>query len=208
MLRNILYIIGSVVIFFFGMILYGVILNFREETLNEAMKEKNISSITKPAIVVSKKNYHLELYEDTILVKTYKAAFGKSSRIEKESFIDNVTPVGEYQICSIDSNSRFHRFLLLSYPTQNEVVEAYRKKWITKEEYISIINNLNRGVYPFTGMEQFPRIGIQGIGTYDFIFRNLPFTFNWTNGSIALSNADIDELFRIVKCGTPVVIKE
>lgn len=190
------------------MILYGIILNFREKTLDEAMQEKNISVLVKPSIIVNKKTYILELYEDTVLIKTYKAAFGKSSRLIKESFTDNGTPGGDYSICRIDSVSRYHKFLLLNYPNAFDVVEAYKKQWITQEEYYLILKNINTGKYPFEGMEKFSRIGIQGLGTYDFIFRNLPFTFNWTNGSVAISNAGIDELYRVVKCGTRVSIKE
>ena len=195
-------------LFFFGMILYGIILNLKEKTLQEAMEEKKITLFVRPSIVVDKKNYNLELYEDTTLVKTYKAVFGKSNRINKGSFTDSVTPCGEYVICRIDSVSRYHRFLLINYPNQIDVVEAYKKLWITKDEYYQIISNINLGKYPFENLEKYTRIGIHGIGTYDLIFRNLPFTFNWTNGSIAVSNTNIDELFRIVKIGTPVKIKE
>jgi murein L,D-transpeptidase YafK len=208
LIKNILYIAGSVIIFFFGMILYGVILNFRENTLDEEMRAKKITAIQKPVLIVNKKNYTLGLYDDTVLVKTYKAAFGKSSRVIKESFIDNVTPTGEYSICYIDSASRYHRNFLLNYPNQIDVVEAYKKQWITKDEYYQILKNISRNSYPFDGFERFSKISIHGIGEYNFIFRNLPFTFNWTNGSIALSNANIDELFHLVKVGTPVLIKE
>jgi murein L,D-transpeptidase YafK len=208
LLKNILYIAGSVVLFFFGMILYGIVLNLKEDSLQEAMQEKKITTFINPSIVVDKKNYNLELYEDTILVKTYKAVFGKSTRINKESFTDNATPCGSYVICRIDSASKYHRFLLINYPNQNDVIEAYKKQWITKDEYCVILQNISLGKYPFENIEKFTRIGIHGIGTYDLIFRNLPFTFNWTNGSIAVSNNDIDELHRIVKLGTPVNIKE
>jgi len=190
------------------MILYGIILNLREKTLSEAMKEKKISSFTRPVIIINKNNYHLYLYEDTILVKTYKAVFGKSSRMIKESFIDKVTPSGDYYICYKDSLSRYRRFLLLNYPNPWDVIEAYKRQWITKEEYSIINANVNNNKHPFDNMEDFFKIGIHGMGTYDFIFKNLPFAFNWTNGSIAVSNEDIEELYGVVKYGTPVSIKE
>ena len=49
-------------------------------------------------------------------------------------------------------------------------------------------------------------IGIHGMGKYNFIFKNLPFIFNWTNGSIAVSDESIDELYPLVKIGTKVTI--
>jgi len=50
-------------------------------------------------------------------------------------------------------------------------------------------------------------IGIHGIGRLNFFFKNLPFVFNWTDGSIALSNENIDELISVVKVGTKIVIR-
>ena len=50
-------------------------------------------------------------------------------------------------------------------------------------------------------------IGIHGIGELNYIFKNLPFVFNWTNGSIAMSNENIDEIYSVIKEGTEVVIK-
>ena len=37
--------------------------------------------------------------------------------------------------------------------------------------------------------------------------KNLPFVYNWTNGSISVSNEAIDEIFSVVQKGTKVVIK-
>jgi len=34
----------------------------------------------------------------------------------------------------------------------------------------------------------------------------LPFPFNWTNGSIAITNEDIDEISKFIKIGSPVKI--
>jgi len=49
-------------------------------------------------------------------------------------------------------------------------------------------------------------IGIHGIGQLNSIFKNLPFVFNWTEGSIAVSNEEIDELFNVTPKGTTVTI--
>lgn len=46
-----------------------------------------------------------------------------------------------------------------------------------------------------------------GIGRLNPIFKNLPFVYNWTDGSIALSNEDLDEILTVTKQGTQVVIK-
>jgi hypothetical protein len=93
------------ILFFAGLILYGVILNLREITLQDALLEKGISKLNDVRLVVDRKNYRIELYSEKILVKTYKAAFGKNSSTLKTSVTDNVTPIGEYKICAIDTAS-------------------------------------------------------------------------------------------------------
>ena len=50
-------------------------------------------------------------------------------------------------------------------------------------------------------------IGIHGIGRLNSIFKNLPFVYNWTDGSIALSNEDLDEILTVINTGTNIVIK-
>ena len=50
-------------------------------------------------------------------------------------------------------------------------------------------------------------IGLHGTGKLNFIFKNLPFAYNWTSGSVAISNEGIRELAAIIKKGTKVVIK-
>jgi len=42
-----------------------------------------------------------------------------------------------------------------------------------------------------------------GFGWLSFVLQR----FNWTNGCIAVSNADMDEIWRAVDVGTPIDIK-
>ena len=206
MLKNILYISGSVVIFFAGMVLYGVILNLKEVTLAEALSDKGIKKIQNVRLFVDRKNYRIELYSDNVLVKTYKAAFGKNSATLKTSADDNVTPLGDYKICSIDTVSKFHKFLHLNYPNGRDAAEAIKQGYINRDEFNLIIFADRQNTCPPNNTKLGSGIGIHGIGTYDFIFKNLPFTFNWTNGSISVSDENIDELYSAVRIGTPVKI--
>ena len=106
MLKNVLYVSASVIIFFAGLICYGIILNIRESSLQEAMQEKGIYKIENPFLLVDRRNYKIELFSNKILVKTYKAVFGKNNSTIKISKNDLVTPIGEYRICSIDTLSK------------------------------------------------------------------------------------------------------
>ena len=141
-----------------------------------------------------------------MLIKYYKAVFGKNSNPVKSSVDDNVTPIGEYVICSIDTVSKFHKTLHLNYPNGRDAAEALKQRYINKDEFNVISLAEKQNVCPPKETALGSEIGIHGIGTYNYIFKNLPFAFNWTNGSIAVSNESIDELYSIVKIGTPVKI--
>jgi murein L,D-transpeptidase YafK len=206
MLKNILYISGGVAVFFAGLICYGIILNVNEVTLAEALKEKGLDRLENVRLIVDRHNYRIELYSDKKLIKIYKAVFGKVNSTIKTSKNDMVTPIGEYKICAIDTVSKFYKFLKLNYPNDKDAGEALKQGYITKNEFDEIVFSYSNNGCPPEETALGSNIGIQGIGEYDFIFRNLPFAFNWTDGSIAVSNKSIDELYSVVKIGTPVKI--
>lgn len=207
MLRNVIYIMSSVLVFFSGIIVYGVIINLREVSLSEAMLSNNLTEISNPFLIVDRRDYSISLYSDTILVKKYNAVFGRGNSSHKISKDDLVTPIGEYEICKIDTNYIYYKKLYLNYPNLADAAEALRINLITKDEFIAISNSLRENQCSFKHTVLGNDIGIQGIGEYNIIFKNLPFVFNWTNGSIAISNEDIDELLSVVNLGTKVTIK-
>lgn len=206
MLKNILYISGSIVIFFVGMIIYGVVLNIREVTLQETLAEKKITRLENVHLVINRTAYQVQLYSDKILIKNYKAVFGKSSGNIKSSVNDNVTPIGDYKICLIDTVSKYHKFFHLNYPNEHDAAEALKQGYIHNDEFGAINLAAKKYECPPKETKLGAEIGIHGIGKYNFIFKNLPFSFNWTNGSIAISDESIDELYSVVKIGTPVKI--
>ncbi len=208
MLRNIVYSIISIFVFFAGVILYGFIIRSEEEPLREILGANGIVVINSPKIIIDKQHYKLELYSDGKLLKVYKAVFGKSNIHAKKNIYDNITPAGDYKICSIDTTSKYHMFLKLNYPNRIDAANALMDGAITKKEYQEIILTHEENNCMFPKSKLSVEIGIEGIGKFDIIFKNLPFIFNWTNGSIAVSNEDIEELASVVKIGTPVIIKK
>lgn len=205
--KNILFISAAMILFMMGVILYGVILNIREVPLSEAMIEKGFPKLINPNILVDKRNYTLNLYEDTVLVKSYRVSLGRNILRAEKTADDEATPVGEYKICSIDTSHRYSKFFQLNYPNLSNATEALRKGWITQKVFDQI-----KFEFYYEGCTKYNKvlggnIGIQGLGRLNYIFKNLPFVYNWTNGSIAMSNEDIDELYSVIKIGTKVVIK-
>jgi len=205
--RNIIYMTLAIILFFFGVIIYGIVLNLRQVSLSEAMEQNGLGDLKNVSLVVDRKTYTLSIYEDEILVKSYRASFGRMINRPKVKAGDGATPVGEYRICSIDTAVTYYKFFKLNYPSLNDAVEALKKGWISQREFNDI-----KFQYYYENCTQFHRIlggniGIHGIGRFNYILKNLPFVFNWTDGSIALCDEDIDELYSIIKVGTKVVIK-
>jgi len=207
MLRNIIYITSSIIIFFVGIILYGIIINLREESLTEALQNRKLNAISNPSIIVDRRNYSLQLYSDTIMVKQYNAVFGRNRGSLKLSKNDFITPTGSYKICKIDTNYIYYKKMYLNYPNVADAAEALRMRIITKDEFLAISNSIKKNGCSFKYTDLGSDVGIQGIGKYNLVFNNLPFVFNWTNGSIAISNENIDEILSVVKLGTRVIIK-
>ena len=206
-LKSALFFSGGIILFIIGVIIYGIILNLREVPLAEAMREKGFIALHDPNIIIYRKDYSLSLYEDTVLIKTYRANFGRNVSVPKTKADDYSTPVGSYQICEIDTNYKYYIELKLNYPNINDITEALRKNMITQEQFDELKFEFYYEGCPKLETPLGIDVSIHGIGEYNFIFRNLPFVFNWTDGSVALSNEDIYELYTVVMKGTKVVIK-
>lgn len=206
MIKNILATFISILIFFSGVLFYGMLINLREIPLAEEMKNAGIEKISNPSIVIDRRNYKLTLFSDSIEVKSYKAVFGKSRKIEKKAFNDFVTPLGDYIICDKYDNHKYYKYLKLNYPNQSDAAEALKDKIISKKEFTRILNILKDNGCSYDETILGSNIGLHGIGKFDLIFKNLPFVFNWTNGSVALSNKDMEEIFSVVNKGTKVTI--
>lgn len=207
MLRNIIYIISSIVVFFSGIVVYGIIINLREITLEEAKVINKIDKITNPSIIVDRKNYTLNLYSDTTLVKKYNAVFGRNKGSLKLSSDDYITPQGRFKICRINSDHTYYKKMYLDFPRISDAAEALKMKIISRNDFMAISESIKATGCSSDISVLGSDIGIQGIGEYNIIFKNLPFVFNWTNGSIAISNENIDELLSVVDVGTEVTIK-
>ncbi|NWF88962.1 MAG: L,D-transpeptidase [Ignavibacteriaceae bacterium] len=206
-LRNAVLFSGGIILFLAGTIFYGIILNLRENSLSEELKGKGFEKFEKPNILIDRKSFSLTLYEDTVAIKMYRASFGKNLSESKTKAEDNATPVGVYAICDLDSNHQYHKFLKINYPNVNDASEALRKGWINQKQFEQLKFEFYYAGCPNPNTVLGGNLGIHGIGKFDYILKNLPFVYNWTNGSIAISNEAIDEIFSVVQRGTKVVIK-
>jgi murein L,D-transpeptidase YafK len=135
-------------------------------------------------IVVEKSTRTLTLRHGSKIVKTYKVALGGQPVGAKDRQGDHKTPEGVYSVDAKNPNSQFYKALHLSYPSQADRANARR-----------------------LGMSPGGDVEIHGLGSkWGWIGAKHRLT-DWTDGCIALTNEEIDEIYRQIKVGTPVEIK-
>jgi murein L,D-transpeptidase YafK len=135
-------------------------------------------------VVVWKSRHQLELYANGKLLRSYAVSLGRHPVGPKQQEGDNRTPEGLYAIESHNPQSSFHRALKVSYPSAADRMAAAR-----------------RGVAPggdimIHGMRN-------GLGFIGRLHRRL----DWTAGCIAVTNPEIEQIYRVVPDGTPIEIR-
>ena len=135
-------------------------------------------------ILVEKEKRTLALFSHNKEIRRYKISLGGDTKGHKEKEGDEKTPEGIYTIDYRVSNSKFHRALHISYPNEQDIEHA-------KE------NNVSPG----------GDIMIHGIKNgFGWIGRLHRF-IDWTDGCIAVSNKEIEEIWSLVPDGTAIEIK-
>ena len=152
--------------------------------------------IKEPSLVVYKARREMELYDGEKLVKTYRIALGLNPVDDKRKEGDGCTPEGEFYLCTKNDRSKFHLFLGVSYPNEEDAEQGLRSGLISQEGYARIRDALAAGKRPPWDTRLGGEIGIHGEGS----------KVDWTQGGIAMENSDIEELFLIVDIGTPVKV--
>jgi murein L,D-transpeptidase YafK len=136
------------------------------------------------SVVVVKSEHKLLLLSRDRVIRSYNVAVGRGGHEPKQRQGDHRTPEGQYVIDRRKSNSRFHRALHISYPNDSDRERARRL-----------------GVEPGGDIMIH---GIQnGLGWMGPLHRML----DWTDGCIAVTDGEIEEIWAAVPDGTPVEIR-
>jgi murein L,D-transpeptidase YafK len=136
------------------------------------------------SIVIEKKAHRLTLYHLGRPIKQFMVALGAEPERDKQSAGDRRTPTGLFSIESRNANSEFHLALRIAYPDSAHIARAAAL-----------------GVSPGGGIEIHGLLN--GRGSTGAFHR----TADWTNGCIALTDEEIEELWSSVPVGIPVEIK-
>jgi len=135
-------------------------------------------------IVVEKAKRKMTLFSGKKAIKTYRIALGGNPVGDKEQEGDSRTPEGRYVIDAKNPNSSFYRSLRVSYPDRSDRAAARR-----------------RGVSPGGA------IMIHGTPESLSLLHATGVYADWTAGCIAVTNKEIEQIFKLVRTGTPIVIK-
>ncbi len=134
-------------------------------------------------IVVEKGKHTMTLLDHGRVVKSYHVALGPDLAPKKKKG-DGRTPEGRYIIDGRNAASHYHRALHISYPSAADRRNARR-----------------RGVDP--GGD----IMIHGLPNGTGKLGKLHLARDWTLGCIAVTDEEIEEIWKLVPNGTPIVIK-
>lgn len=158
-----------------------VALQGKIETLEEAVFTLRMESADK--VLIEKQARRLSLLSKGEVIKTYKIALGGNPVGPKERQGDNKTPEGTYVIDARNGNSGFHLSLHISYPNEHDKKRA--KKLGVSPGGDIMIHGIKNG---------FSQVGASHAET------------DWTEGCIAVTNQEMEEIYKFVPIGTVVEI--
>jgi len=135
-------------------------------------------------VLVIKHEHILQLTRDGRVLKEYKIALGESPVGPKTQQGDHKTPEGQYVLDSRNSKSQFYKSLHISYPTSDQRMAARQR-------------GLSPGGDVF--VHGLPN-GYRAIGAAHRLR-------DWTDGCIAVTDEEMDEIWLAVPPGTPIEIR-
>lgn len=135
-------------------------------------------------VVVEKSARRLELLFAGHPVREYRVSLGREPVGAKLRRGDGRTPEGQYVLDARNAGSSFHRSLHVSYPSPSDVRSAREAGAAAGGEIM--LHGLPNGA---------EWVGAEHLG------------FDWTDGCIAVTNEEMDEIWELVDDGTPIEIR-
>ena len=133
-------------------------------------------------IEIDKSERLLTVLRNGVALRRYHVALGFAPEGDKARQGDGRTPEGSFRIDRRNPQSRFHLSLGIDYPQPDDVARAAAAGYS-------------------------PGGGIFIHGQPNDLAEQITLAADWTVGCIALSNADMEELWRVTAIGTEVMIR-
>lgn len=129
-------------------------------------------------VLVMKNDRKMYLLHGTRALRSYDIGLGFAPTGDKQQSGDGRTPVGYYTIDRRNPNSKYHLSIGIDYPNERDLAEAKA-----------------------LGVDPGGDIFIHGEGTVVSRARR-----DWTWGCIAVTNDEIEDIYAMVRDGTPIAI--
>jgi hypothetical protein len=159
--------------------------------IHPALSAQEIEEInkTKPVttIEVFKQQWQLKLKHHDQIIRSYPIRLGFNPMGHKQFEGDGKTPEGTYTIDWRNPQSAYYKSLHISYPNPNDLTYAKQRQ------------KSAGGDVMIHGTVPTPATALPASSTY------MP-RKDWTLGCIAVTNADMDEIWQLVKNGTQIII--
>ena len=152
--------------------------------INNSSPDTKKVQIKADKIIVEKADRTMYLCASGKIIKTYKIALGANPEGHKTQLGDEKTPEGIYYIDYRNPNSKFHKSLHISYPNKDDINHAKK-----------------------LGVSPGGDIMIHGISKYFSWLGPLHRLWDWTDGCIAVTNSEMDEIWDLVPIGIVIEIK-
>ncbi len=159
-------------------------------------------------LVISRSSQKLNIMDGKQIVKQFHIAYGKGGKGAKRKLGDEKTPLGVYRIINFKGNSKFYYFMQLDYPNLLDAWYGYKNKIISATEFKHITTAIKNNNAPPQNTKLGGYIGIHGLGNTTDQKLAIHNEVNWTQGCIAMTNDDINDLKKYVGIGTRVIINE
>lgn len=147
--------------------------------------QTDLANIKIDKVYVDKSERVLKLLSGDRVIKTYHIALGDSPVGHKRQEGDERTPTGSYILDYKNENSSYYRSIHVSYPNAADKAQA-KKRGVSAGGDIMIHGQKN------------------GLGHLAAITQQR----DWTDGCIAVTNDEMDEIMALVAIDTPIEIVE
>ena len=135
-------------------------------------------------IIIVKSERRLYLVRDGQVLESFRVALGPHPQGTKIYQGDGRTPEGNYNVVGLNPGSQYYRSIRVSYP-----------------------NAADRARARVLGQAAGGDIMIHGLAPERRSYGGEHWRFDWTNGCIAVTDEEIDEIWRRVEIGTPIEIR-
>ena len=175
---------ATVTLIFLGLISVSAITYAKSSTKNTA-QQTIPTDVTIDKVFVDKSERVLKLLSGDKVIKTYHIALGDSPAGHKRQQGDERTPTGSYKLDYKNEKSSYYRSIHVSYPNASDKAQA-RKRGVSPGGDIMIHGQKN------------------GFGHLAALTQKR----DWTDGCIAVTDDEMDEIMSVYKAGMLIEIVE